>query len=86
VDPADALDFSLFMLPFAVCALAVVWIGYEAWRVREARAHAPPPAPLRGPDPIRELERLHTETARLLAQSRLTLEATRDTLQRGIRG
>jgi hypothetical protein len=85
MDPADALDFAFFMLPFVAIAAAVLWIGREAWRAKEARfaASARPP---QGPDPVDELERLHTETARLLAQSRLTLEATRDTLRRGIRG
>jgi len=85
VDAADVADFLLFMLPFLGVAALAVWIGFEAWRAREARAqaaHRPPP----GPDPADELERLNTETARLLAQSRLTLEATRDTLRRGLRG
>lgn len=85
MDAADVVDFLLFMLPFLGVAAIVLWIGFEAWRTRELRAQAalqPPP----GPDPADELERLNTDTARLLAQSRLTLEATRDTLRRGLRG
>lgn len=85
MDPLDVLDFLAFMAPFVVVAAGAFWICFEVWRVRELRARAPL-GTQPGPDPAIELERVNTETARGLAQARLTLEATRDTLRRGIKG
>ncbi|MEA3200448.1 MAG: hypothetical protein QOE90_1876 [Thermoplasmata archaeon] len=85
MDVLDALDLLSFLVPFALLAASGFWIAWEVWRAGELRrelAAAPPP----GPDPALELERLNTETARALAQSRLTLEAARDAVRRGLKG
>jgi hypothetical protein len=72
------------MLPWLGLALVALYAGYVAYdtrRIREETSIAPA-----RPDPLIELERINTEIARLAAQSRKTLEQTRDAMQRGLRG
>lgn len=72
------------MLPFvgfAMVALYVGYVAYDARQMREAAALAPPP-----PDHVGELERINTDLSRQAAQARKTLESARDAMQRGLRG
>lgn len=72
------------MLPwtgFALVALYVGYVAYDARRLRETATAAPPRV-----DPIHELERVNTELALVATHSRQSLERARDAMQRGLRG
>lgn len=84
MDVQTAVNWVLAMLPFVALAGAVVYAGYMSYQTAQMRRERELNPP--GPDPVVELGRLHVEVAEALARSRETLEATRETLQRGIRG
>ncbi|MHB8605808.1 MAG: hypothetical protein ACYDCK_11190 [Thermoplasmatota archaeon] len=79
------------LVTIALVAGVIVYIGklaYDARLAREAaarRADADRARPL-GTDPLAELERTNAAIAAELTSSRATLEATRETLKRGLRG
>lgn len=77
---------AVFYLPFVAFALAALYVGYLAYQTSQERARVKAAPPASGEDPIRELSRLNAEVAESLGRARRTLEETRATLQRGIRG
>ena len=77
--------FLLWMIPWVGIALAILYGGYVAYEASLAREVAAS-APLPGPDPVLELERINTEIGRISANTRKSLESARDAMQRGLRG
>lgn len=82
MDAWAALGFVVFLLPFLGFALVALYVGYVAYEAREARAR---PKPALGPDPALELEAVNTELARSVTQARLSLDAARDAIRKGVR-
>lgn len=78
----DVFDFALWMLPFLGFALVALYVGYVAYEAKLARDA---PKPDLGPDPIHELEAVNTELARAVTQARVTLEHARDAVHKGVR-
>ena len=77
-------DFAIWMLPFVGLALVALYSAYVAYDTRRLSEEAERAGP--APDHVAEMERINTELARLATQSRQTLEAARDAMQRGLRG
>lgn len=80
----ETLLFLVAMLPFLGLAAAVLYAGYASYQTGQLKAQraAMPPAP----DPIVELSKTNEEIIEALARARVTLDDTRATLQRGLRG
>jgi hypothetical protein len=74
-----------WFLPWTGLAIAVLYAGYVAYKTRLARERQArePPA---GPDPAEELARINTQMVRSLADARLALEKTRETVRRQTEG
>lgn len=72
------------MLPFLALAIVALYVGYVAYDTRRLREEQALAGPM--PDHVGEMERINTEIARLVTQSRQSLEAARDAMQRGLRG
>lgn len=77
----------LVLVPFLLLGALVIGVGYLAYRARVARQEAPIEEMLAaGPDPVEELARLNDELEAEVAEARASLDRTRETMERGLRG
>lgn len=75
-----------FLLPSLLLALGVIGVGYLAFRARVAREEAPAQELMAGEDPADELAEINDELEALAEASAASLERTRETMEKGLRG
>lgn len=78
--------YALWLALFAGLALAILAVGYAGFRAREARREQALAPRDPGPDAADELARLNAALAAELVSAQASLERTRATLERGIKG